>query len=145
MRPALSAVFQRAVRARVVSVLVAAVRDSAGVKAVTAELVDRYGPLPEPAQRLLHVAALRAAARRWGITEITTTPRRTVRVTPVSLSDSQEVRLTRERPDVLWNASAAALELPMPANGRAAGGLVGYVARELAAILSPPKARTRRT
>ena len=110
---------------------IAAVRDGAGVKGVTAELIDRYGPLPEAAQRLLHVAALRAAARRWGITEITTTPRRTVRVTPVSLSDSQEVRLSRERPKVMWNPNAAALELPMPATGE----LVGHVARELGAIL----------
>jgi transcription-repair coupling factor (superfamily II helicase) len=41
------------------------------VKAVREELVDRYGPLPPPAERLLSVAALRAAIRRWGIREVT--------------------------------------------------------------------------
>ena len=116
---------------------IAAVRDTAGVKGVTAELVDRYGPLPVPAQRLLHVAALRAAARRWGLTDITTTPRRTVRVSPVHLSDSQEVRLSRQRPNVVWNPTAAALEIPMPASGE----LVGFVAGELKAILGSPRKR----
>ena len=107
------------------------------MKAVTAELIDRYGPLPQPAQRLVHVAALRAAARRWGITDITITPRRTVRVSPVHLSDSQEVRLTRQRPAVVWNPNAAALEIPMPSSAE----LVGFVAGELRAILGQPKKR----
>ena len=111
---------------------VAAVRDSRGVKAVRAELVDRYGPMPPPAERLLAVAALRAAARRWGITEITTTPRRTVRVTPVVLADWQEVRLARTDPAAVYNAVASALELPMP-RGQ---DLVGYTAQRLGALLS---------
>ncbi|CAN5808410.1 transcription-repair coupling factor [soil metagenome] len=114
---------------------VASVRDAAGVKAVRAELVDRYGPLPGPGERLLAVAALRAAVRRWGIREITTTPRRTFRVTPVSLSDSQEVRLAREFPQALHNPAAAALELPMPPRG----DLVGAVARQLATLLGGAK------
>jgi transcription-repair coupling factor (superfamily II helicase) len=114
---------------------VASVRDAAGVKAVRAELVDRYGPLPGPGERLLAVAALRAAVRRWGIREITTTPRRTFRVTPVSLSDSQEVRLAREFPQALHNPAAGALELPMPRRG----DLVGAVARQLATLLGGAK------
>ncbi|MDP8971233.1 MAG: transcription-repair coupling factor, partial [Actinomycetota bacterium] len=114
---------------------VAAVRDAAGVKAVRAELVDRYGKLPPPAERLLSVAALRAAVRRWGITEIATTPRRTVRISPVPLADYQEVRLAREHPRALWNAAAQALELPMPSGA----DLVGWVARQLKSILAPPR------
>jgi transcription-repair coupling factor (superfamily II helicase) len=113
---------------------VAAVRDATGVKSVREELVDRYGPLPAQAERLLTVAALRAAIRRWGIREISTTPRRTVRVTPVSLSDSQEIRLQRELPNALYNPAAEALELPMPATG----DLVGGVARMLRDLLGKP-------
>ncbi|MGH8907154.1 MAG: transcription-repair coupling factor [Egibacteraceae bacterium] len=112
---------------------IAAVRDARGVKAVRAELADRYGPLPEPAAQLLAVAALRAAARRWGVTEITTTPRRTVRVTPVMLADWQEVRLRRTDPTAVYNPAAGALELRMPRTG----DLVGFTAERLAAILSP--------
>ena len=111
---------------------IASIRDSPGAKDVTDELVDRYGPLPEPATRLITIAALRAAARRWGISDISVTPRRTVRVTPVHLSESQQVRLRRERPGALWNETAAALELPMP-SGQA--DLVGWTARELKAVL----------
>ena len=115
---------------------IAAVRDGAGVKAVREELVDRYGPLPEPAERLLSVAALRAAIRRWGIREVTTTPRRTVRLGPVALTDSQEIRLRREFPGALYNPAAEALELPLPRTG----DLVGWTARQLRTLLAGPKA-----
>jgi transcription-repair coupling factor (superfamily II helicase) len=114
---------------------IAAVRDAAGVKAVREELVDRYGALPPPAERLMAVAALRAAVRRWGIHEITTTPRRTVRVTPVSLSDAQEVRLQREHPRALYNAAAEALELPLPRS--IDEDLVGWLARQLRSVFAP--------
>ena len=111
---------------------IASIRDGAGAKDVTDELTDRYGPLPEPAARLITIAALRAAARRWGISEVSTTPRRTVRVTPVQLSESQQIRLSRERPKALWNEAASALELPMPPGQT---DLVGWTARELKAVL----------
>jgi transcription-repair coupling factor (superfamily II helicase) len=111
---------------------IASIRDGAGARDVTAELVDRYGPVPEPAARLITIAALRAAARRWGISEISVTPRRTVRIAPVHLTESQQVRLRRERPDALWNEAAAALELRMPS---AKADLVGWTARELKAVL----------
>jgi transcription-repair coupling factor (superfamily II helicase) len=111
---------------------VAAVRDAAGVRTVREELVDRYGPLPPPAERLLTVAALRAAVRRWGIREVTTTPRRTVRVSPLVLTDQQEVRLRRDFRGALHNPAAEALELPMPRSG----DLVAWTARQLKALLS---------
>ncbi|HVL98327.1 MAG TPA: transcription-repair coupling factor [Egibacteraceae bacterium] len=114
---------------------IASVRDAAGVKAVRAELTDRYGPLPPPAERLLAVAALRAAVRRWGITDVTTTPRRTVRISPVQLADWQEVRLAREHRGAVYNATAGALELPLARSG----DLVGAVARQLKAVMSPPR------
>ncbi|MEX0836134.1 MAG: TRCF domain-containing protein, partial [Nitriliruptor sp.] len=54
---------------------ISAVRDAAGVKDVRAELVDRFGAPPEPPERLLTLTALKAALRRWGVTEVTLTPR----------------------------------------------------------------------
>ena len=115
---------------------IAAVRDARAVKEVSDELTDRYGSPPAPAKRLLSIAALRAAARRWGITDITTTPARRVRVSPVELTDAQEVRLRRRHPDAVLNAQAAALELPQPREG----DLVAWLAGELKAILAAPKA-----
>ena len=43
--------------------------------AVVEELVDRYGPLPEPAQRLVAVARLRLLCRQYGITEVSAVSR----------------------------------------------------------------------
>ncbi len=48
----------------------AAAPDDATVDSVIDELVDRYGPLPEPALRLVAVARLRLLARAYGVTEI---------------------------------------------------------------------------
>jgi len=114
---------------------IASVRDAGGVRAVREELIDRYGPLPPPAERLLSVAALRAAVRRWGIREVKTTPRRTVRVTPIHLADHQEIRLQRDFPDAFYNPSAEAVELPLPRTG----DLVGWTARQLKTILAGPR------
>jgi transcription-repair coupling factor (superfamily II helicase) len=111
---------------------IAAVRDARAVKAVTDELTDRYGKPPEPARRLLSVAAFRAAVRRWGITEVSTTPRRTLRVTPVHLTESQEVRLQRRHRDALYNPQAEALELPLPSGG----DIVGWAAGQLRDVLA---------
>ena len=120
---------------------VAAVRDASSVRAVREELVDRYGRLPDPAERLLSVAALRTMLRRWGVREVTTTPRRTVRCTPVVLADWQEVRLRREYPRAVYNPSAHALEVPMPRSGE----LVGWLAKTLQAILGPQRRNTTAT
>ena len=48
----------------------AAAGDDAAIAAVVEELTDRYGPLPEPAQRLVAVARLRLLCRAAGITEV---------------------------------------------------------------------------
>ncbi|MDP9466933.1 MAG: transcription-repair coupling factor, partial [Actinomycetota bacterium] len=45
----------------------AGAHDAAAIAAVRDELVDRYGPLPDPVERLLAVAAFRAVARRYGL------------------------------------------------------------------------------
>ena len=112
--------------------LIAQVRDARGVKAAKEELVDRYGPLPEPAERLVSVAALKAALRRWDITEVTTTPRRTVRISPVKLDESKQVRLARVDRNALYNDSAGVLELRLPAKG----DLVGWLAKRLKELLA---------
>jgi transcription-repair coupling factor (superfamily II helicase) len=46
---------------------IAAATDTAALDELTTELVDRFGPLPEPAQTLLRVARLTQAARAAGI------------------------------------------------------------------------------
>ena len=58
----------------------AAAADDAAVDAVVDELIDRYGPLPEPAQRLVAVARLRLLCRSYGITEISAVSESTLRI-----------------------------------------------------------------
>jgi transcription-repair coupling factor (superfamily II helicase) len=64
------------------------------IEDVAAEWEDRFGPLPVPALELLNIARLRVEALRIGITEIVQN-RREVRISPVSMKASQEVRLER--------------------------------------------------
>ncbi|MDX1691581.1 MAG: TRCF domain-containing protein, partial [Acidimicrobiia bacterium] len=61
---------------------------------VVAEWGDRFGPLPEGASSLIDIARLRVEAMRIGITEIVRL-RNEVKLAPISLSPSQEVRLQR--------------------------------------------------
>jgi len=81
---------------------------------VVAEWQDRYGPLPARAEALIDIARLRVEAFRVGITEIVQM-RREVKLAPVTLSESQEVRarrLTRRR--AVFNATAGELFVPAP-------------------------------
>jgi transcription-repair coupling factor (superfamily II helicase) len=93
---------------------ISAVRDAAGVRDVRAELEDRFGPLPAPADRLLTIAALRAAMRRWGLSELVLTPKEQLRLAPVSLRESQLVRLERRFPGHRVRAEQGELLVPLP-------------------------------
>ncbi|WP_261570602.1 transcription-repair coupling factor [Frankia gtarii] len=73
--------------------LAGAVTD-ADIDEVRGELVDRFGPVPEPVENLLAVAGLRVLARRFGVAEITAAGRQ-IRFAPLELRESQTMRLTR--------------------------------------------------
>jgi transcription-repair coupling factor (superfamily II helicase) len=64
---------------------------------VMAEWIDRYGPLPPRAEALIDIARLRVEALRVGLTEIVRL-RHEVKLAPVSLVASQEVRVQRLEP-----------------------------------------------
>jgi transcription-repair coupling factor (superfamily II helicase) len=61
---------------------------------VVTEWQDRFGPLPREADALISVARLRVEALRLGIAEIVEN-RREIRISPVTMKASQEVRLER--------------------------------------------------
>jgi transcription-repair coupling factor (superfamily II helicase) len=96
--------------------LAAAASDSE-VLAVVDELNDRYGPLPEPAQRLVAVARLRLVCRGSGITEVTAPSSATVRLSPMNLPDSAQVRLKRMYPGANFRATTATVQVPIPRAG----------------------------
>jgi transcription-repair coupling factor (superfamily II helicase) len=111
---------------------IAAVRDAAGVKAVRSELEDRFGPLPDPADRLLTLAALKAALRRWGVRDVGVTSRDELRILPVTLRPSQVVGLERRHRGARYDEANETVHVPMP--GLSGSELVGWTARTLRAL-----------
>lgn len=87
------------------------------VAAVVEELNDRYGPLPEPARRLVAVARLRLLCRDSGITEVSAPSAATVRLAPMTLPDSAQVRLKRMYPGAHYRATTATVQVPIPRAG----------------------------
>ncbi|WP_461379377.1 transcription-repair coupling factor [Corynebacterium hesseae] len=95
----------------------AASKDNADLTHVVEEMQDRYGPIPEPVERLLAVARLRHQARRAGVSDITVQGTR-IKVHPVELADSKQVRLKRLFPGSNYRAAAKAIQLNFPKAGR---------------------------
>jgi transcription-repair coupling factor (superfamily II helicase) len=95
--------------------------DEAAIAAVVDELVDRYGPLPEPAQRLVAVARLRLLCRQYGVTEVAGTSATTLRIAPLALPDSAQVRLKRIYPAANYRATTSTVQVPIPRAGAGVG------------------------
>ncbi|HZJ48696.1 MAG TPA: TRCF domain-containing protein, partial [Acidimicrobiia bacterium] len=93
---------------------------------VAAEWKDRYGTWPGAVDALLAVATLRAEALRVGLSEIVSLGRE-VRLAPVDLSVSQEVRLERLAPRAVLRAAESALFLPSPPPARTVQALTDFV------------------
>jgi transcription-repair coupling factor (superfamily II helicase) len=90
---------------------------------VVAEWEDRYGPLPPRAQALIEIARLRVEALRVGLAEVVRL-RHEVKLAPVELSASQEVRLQRLAPRAVLRSG----ELFIPAPERSpATALAGFL------------------
>ncbi|HVX47324.1 MAG TPA: TRCF domain-containing protein, partial [Mycobacteriales bacterium] len=85
----------------------------AEVETVAEELLDRYGAAPPPVQNLLAVARFRAHARALGITEVGLAGR-TIRFAPVSLRESQELRLKRLHPRSIYKSTVSTISVPRP-------------------------------
>ncbi|MEB3980357.1 transcription-repair coupling factor [Mycobacterium sp. 663a-19] len=95
----------------------AAAADDAAIGGVVEELTDRYGPLPEPARRLVAVARLRLLCRAAGVTEVSAASAATVRLSPITLLDSAQVRLARMYPGARYRATTATVQVPIPRAG----------------------------
>jgi transcription-repair coupling factor (superfamily II helicase) len=127
----------------------AAAPDDAAVAAVVEELTDRYGELPEPARRLVAVARLRLLCRDAGILEVSAPSAATVRLAPMNLPDSAQVRLKRIYPGANYRATTSTVQVPIPREGGSSGGvgaprlrdveLVQMVANLVTALLGKPQ------
>ena len=94
------------------------------VDEVAAELLDRYGPLPTEAATLVDVAHFRVHCRRAGITEVIAQGNG-IRVHPVELAESAQMRLTRLYPRTTIKPAVRTIIVPRPT---ASGGAIGAAA-----------------
>lgn len=113
---------------------IAAIRDANHVTAVREELRDRFGPLPAPAERLIALAAVRAALRRWNVEELAITSRGELRIAPVELRDSAEIRVVRAFPKARIRQQNHELFLRVPTPPP--DDLIGWVAKTLRTVFA---------
>jgi transcription-repair coupling factor (superfamily II helicase) len=91
---------------------------------VAAEWLDRFGPLPPAANGLLDLARLRVEALRIGLNEIVNL-RHEVKIGPVDLRPSAEVRLQRLQPRSVLRPGDGVLYIPTPTP--LVSGLIGFL------------------
>ena len=83
------------------------------VDAVRAELVDRFGPLPDPVQNLLAVARFKVLCRKLGVTEVAMQGQ-SIRFTPVQLRESAQLRLSRLYDRASYKPAVSTISVPRP-------------------------------
>ncbi|WP_454043038.1 transcription-repair coupling factor [Cellulosimicrobium sp. Marseille-Q8652] len=99
---------------------IAAATDAPQLAEVRAELVDRYGALPDVAAALFDVADFRNHARRAGLTDVTAQGK-LIRFAPVDLPESAQLRLKRLYPGTLLKPAIRAFLVPYPTTARIGG------------------------
>ncbi len=92
----------------------------AAVDEVAAELMDRYGALPAPVESLLAVAHFRVLARRAGLSEVVQQGGG-IRLHPVQLPESAQMRLTRLYPRTIVKPAVRTIVVPRPATASLGG------------------------
>jgi transcription-repair coupling factor (superfamily II helicase) len=92
---------------------VASVQTDEQAQAVLDELTDRYGAPPAPVLNLLAVARFRTAMRALGITEVSLQGR-AIRISPVPLRESQQMRLARLADGASYKAAVETISLKVP-------------------------------
>ncbi|QCR54260.1 transcription-repair coupling factor [Brachybacterium sp. SGAir0954] len=97
-----------------------AVREVSEIEQVAAELVDRYGPLPEPVSLLLDVARFRIDARAAGIDEVQAQGKM-IRFAHIEPADSVAMRMKRLFPGTMLKPAVRQVLVPRPTTARFGG------------------------
>ncbi|RBY89591.1 transcription-repair coupling factor [Blastococcus sp. TF02A-30] len=92
---------------------VASIQDDDAAQAVLDELTDRYGAPPAPVLNLIAVARFRVAMRALGITEVSLQGR-AIRISPVVLPESKQMRLARLAEGASYKAAVETIVLKAP-------------------------------
>ena len=89
------------------------VRNREDVDAIEEELMDRFGALPQEAQTLLGVAALRAFAKSISLREVVAQGK-FVRLSPINLPESKQITLARMYPGSLYKSASSTVLVALP-------------------------------
>ncbi|MFD1521258.1 transcription-repair coupling factor [Pseudonocardia yunnanensis] len=119
--------------------------DAAALEAIVDELTDRYGEPPVPVRNLLAVAAFRQSCRTLGVAEVAVGGNG-IRIGPVDLPDSAQLRLKRLHPKATYRAATRAVVVPRPMESGRIGGtplrdaeLLDWCTTLLRDVLAPTK------
>jgi transcription-repair coupling factor (superfamily II helicase) len=93
---------------------------------IRAEWIDRYGPIPEPAERLLTIGMLRAECHRTGVRDVSITGNQ-ARLAPLRLRASETMRLRRLARDSIYKEEAGQLVVPLKRGEDPAARLVALL------------------
>ncbi|QHN25630.1 transcription-repair coupling factor [Gordonia pseudamarae] len=94
----------------------AAATDDDAVDAILTELTDRYGEPPEETKRLALIARVRLRCRERGVAELGVVGT-SVKISPLTLLDSEQVRLKRIYSSAAYRATTSVITLPLPRTG----------------------------
>lgn len=83
------------------------------LSAILAELEDRYGSAPEQVRNLIEVTELRQIANRVGLKDVNLLTG-IAKIQPVELSETEQVKLSRQYQGLKYLQSAKMLQIPIP-------------------------------
>jgi transcription-repair coupling factor (superfamily II helicase) len=104
----------------------AAVTTHSEVDDIAVEWLDRYGPIPDPAEALLMVARLRAECHRVGLRDVTITGTQ-ARLAPLELKTSETMRLRRLARQSIYKEDVGQVVVPLPRGTDPASFLVDFL------------------
>jgi len=111
--------------------------------AILEELTDRYGEAPAPVINLINVTELRQQANRLGLKDVNALGN-AVRLSPVELTEADQVRLTHLFPGTKYLQTAKLLTVPAPKDLNYEPlrdqAIIDYMWALLARVFAPPSA-----
>ena len=89
------------------------VKDPSEIKPIEDELLDRFGPMPDPVITLIRIATLRATARKVGIHEMIFQGKN-LKISPIKLPESKQIKLQRLFPGSLYKGPTNVALVALP-------------------------------
>jgi transcription-repair coupling factor (superfamily II helicase) len=114
---------------------IAAAASPDAVEAIAADLAERFGQLPPPAEELLAIARIKALAAELGVTNVHLARGR-VSLGPIALEPSARLVLAREHKAV-WSERTRAIEFPATPGVSPTAAALGALGAILGAVRAP--------